>query len=163
MTSKSFTVSHGGIRLRVSLRPTVRDVHRAYQACHNGAGRRDGMQVHAFFYPTLSLSAKHVGGVVLPESGGELNELVPHEVAHAVIHAHGGVLPHDDEDTATAIGVLTARIFRRINRIRGGYDSPEDPRHAGWPRCTASVGFRRPDQGQRPVARHAEHDPAADV
>lgn len=119
--AKTFAVSHGGIRIKITLRDTVKEVHGAYQACHLGARRRDGKTVHAFFVPTLSESAKHVGGIVLPMSGGNLNELVPHEVSHAVIDYYGGVLPHDDEAAATAIGHLSARIFKRINKLRVGW------------------------------------------
>lgn len=119
MSAKSFTVSHGSIRLKVTLRETVQDVHRAYLACNNGVRPHRGEIVYAFFSPTQSVTAKHIGGIVLPMYGGNLNELIPHEVTHAVIHAHGGVLPHDDEDTATAIGSLCARIFKRIKQIGG--------------------------------------------
>lgn len=114
--NNAFTVRHGRIRIKVTLRETVRDVHRAWLAFNGGTRRRDGKTVHAFFWPTLSARAKHVGGIVLPLSGGNLAELVPHEVAHAVIHAQGGVLPHDDEAAATAIGALSARIFRKIGK-----------------------------------------------
>lgn len=118
--AKTFTVAHGGIRIKVKLCETVRDVHLAYQASRNGATRRDGLEVNAFFCPTRSITAKHIGHIVLPLDGGDLNEFVPHEVSHAVIHAHQGVLPHDDEDTASAIGVLCSRIFKRLNQIKAG-------------------------------------------
>lgn len=103
----TFTVRHGGIALKVTLRETVEDVHRAYKACANPGTRTSaGQAVHAFFTPTASLSAKHIGVIVLPQRGGRLYEYVPHEVTHAVIHAHCGVLAHDDEACATAVGVL---------------------------------------------------------
>lgn len=114
----TFTVRHGGIALKVTLRDTVEDVHQAYKA-NSCPGTRysNGQRVHAFFVPTQSASAKHVGGIVLPLAGGNLCELVPHEVTHAVIHAHGGVLPHDDEACATAVGRLSALIFRRLRMM----------------------------------------------
>lgn len=118
MSAKSFTVTHSGIRLKVRLLPTVADVHRAYKACGCSGLRYSASQaVHAFFTPTASLTAKHIGIVVLPQRGGRLYELVPHEVTHVVIHAHCGVLPHCDEACATTVGVLCARIFRRLRKM----------------------------------------------
>lgn len=117
MVARNFTVKHGGIQLKVTLRDTVREVHQAFQAFNGGMRRRDGRIVHAFFWQTQSAKAKHLGGIVLPMAGGDLRELVPHEVAHAVIAHHGGVLPHDDEAAATAIGMLSARILKRIEQI----------------------------------------------
>lgn len=116
--STTFTVRGGGIALKVTLRETVEDVHRAYKACScPGTRYSNGQRVHAFFAPTASPTAKHAGIVVLPQRGGRLYELVPHEVTHAVIHAHCGVLPHEDEACATAVGVLCARIFRRLRTM----------------------------------------------
>lgn len=110
---KLFTVSHGGIRVKVRLLPTVADVHREHQAiarrCH------DGNNVCAFFMPAQRVS-RHVGTIVLPLQG-KLRELVPHEVTHAVIHALNGVLSHDDEACCTAIGRISARIFRHIEQV----------------------------------------------
>lgn len=114
---KVFTVKHGSIRIRVTLRETVRDVHEAYRANKNGMQLRRGEKVQAFFAPTQSTTAKHIGRIVLPFAGGDLRELVPHEVTHAVICSHGGVLPHDDEAAATAIGIISARIFRHIEKM----------------------------------------------
>ena len=118
MAATTFTVRHGSIRLKVTLRETVEDVHRAYKA-NSCPGTRfsAGQCVHAFFAPTASTTAKHVGIVILPQRGGRLDELVPHEVTHAVIHAQGGVLPRDDEACATAVGLLCARIFRRLRKM----------------------------------------------
>lgn len=105
----TFTVRHGTLRLKVRVLPTTRDVHREY--IKGGKQRANGKHVHAFFQPTAT--ANHIGTVVLP-SNGRLAELIPHEVAHAVIHALGGVLSHDDEACCTAVGVLSARITRKI-------------------------------------------------
>lgn len=115
MAAKSFTVSHGSIRIKVKLLPTVRDVHTAYQSLPGGRAR-PGKTVHAFFRQTVS--GKHVGTCYFPERGRHF-ELVPHEVSHAVILAQGGVLPRDDEAHCTAVGILCARIFRRIEQIGG--------------------------------------------
>lgn len=114
----TFTVRHGGIALKVKLCETVEDVHRAYKACAAPSTRTSaGHVIHAFFTPIASRAAKHLGTVVLPQRGGNLYELVPHEVTHTVIHAYGGVLAHDDESCAVAVGVLCARIFRRLRAM----------------------------------------------
>lgn len=113
MAAKTFTVSHGGIRLRVRVLSTIKDVHRAYQTSP-GVRARPGKIVHAFFRETKS--GKHAGTLFLaPDSC--LYEMIPHEVSHAVINAQGGVLPRDDEDYCTAVGILCARIFRRIGQM----------------------------------------------
>lgn len=110
MKTTTFTVSHGAIRIKVRVLPTVRDVHCAYQAMPGGRAR-PGKTVHAFYRETRG---KHY--IFLPQDG-KLHELIPHEVSHAVIHAQGGVLARDDEDCCNAVGVLCARIHRRIGQI----------------------------------------------
>lgn len=112
---KIFTVSYGGIRLKVRLLPTIRDVHREFVAGY--ARRRDRKTVHAFFAPTSRATAKHTGTIVLP-ADGRLEELIPHEVVHAVMAKIGGVHHTDDEALATTVGVLSARIARRIEAGR---------------------------------------------
>lgn len=113
----TFNVRHDSILIKVTLLETVRAVQMAYQAFHNGAHTQNS----AFFYPTLSVSARHIGGIVLPLNGGNLNELVPREVAHAVIHAiirtRRCVLAHDKETTAAAIERISARIIRRVKKM----------------------------------------------
>lgn len=113
MATKSFTVSHGSIRIKVKLLPTVADVHREHQTvarrCH------DGKTVFAFFLPAQRAS-RYAGTVVLPLEG-RLREFIPHEVTHAVIHALNGVLSHDDEACCTAIGRISARIFKHIESM----------------------------------------------
>lgn len=63
---KVFSVSHGGIRIKVRLLPTVADVHREHQAvarrCH------DGNTVCAFFLPTPR-ATRYVGTITLPLQG----------------------------------------------------------------------------------------------
>jgi predicted SprT family Zn-dependent metalloprotease len=116
MASKTFIVRHGSIRIKVKLLPTVADVHREYLK-HNGIARcRDGKNAEAF---TLRKSdkANEIGVVYLPEHGGDLFELIPHEVNHVVIHALNGVLSHDDEDAALAVGILSSRIFKRTRQM----------------------------------------------
>lgn len=110
---KVFTVNYNGIRIRVRLLPTVRDVHREYTA---GKRRRDGETVHAFFEPKCHASAKYTGTMVLPMDG-RLEELIPHEVVHAVMSTIGGVHCSEDESLATAVGILSARIARKIGAV----------------------------------------------
>ena len=113
MASKTFTVSHGTIRIKVKLLPTIADVHREHQA----VARRcyDGKTVCAFFLPAQR-ATRHVGTIVLPLAG-KLREYVPHEVTHAVIHSLNGVLSHDDETCCTAVGRISARIFKHIDQM----------------------------------------------
>lgn len=107
----SFTVSYGGMRIKVRVLPTMRDVHREY--IDGLPRRRDGKTVQAFFAPANAPSAKHGGTIVLPFDG-RLEELIPHEVVHAVMHKIGGAHCFDDEKLATSVGILSARITRKI-------------------------------------------------
>lgn len=110
---ETFTVSHAGLRLRVRLLPSHREVEREF---HAGRRRRDGRFIHAYFAPTKSQSARHGGAIVLA-GNGRLQELVPHEVTHAVMHRLGAAHCTDDEPLATAVGILTARILGRLDRL----------------------------------------------
>jgi hypothetical protein len=110
----TFSVAHGGVRLRVRLLPTVAAVDAQYR---DGRRRRAGQVVHAYFQPSASAAARHHGTIVLGMDG-QLDELVPHEVTHAVIHYLRGVSANDDELAATAVGILSARIFSRTRSMR---------------------------------------------
>lgn len=109
---KVFTVKHGGISIRVRVLPTIRDVHREHQA---GFKRERNGTVCGFFAPTRRSDAKHIGIIVLPLDK-RLPELIPHEVTHAVLHKMCRVESIDDEAFAIAVGVLSARIARKIGR-----------------------------------------------
>lgn len=111
---KTFTVSHGRIRIKVRVLPTVRDVHREYRAGYTW--RRTGMVVNAFFAPTNHPRARYAGTIVLP-ADGRLAELIPHEVVHAVMSRTGFAHHTEDEALATAVGVLSARITRKIGSL----------------------------------------------
>lgn len=113
MVAHVFTVSHGSIRVKVKLLPTVADVHRKHQAVARRCN--DGKTVCAFFLPAQR-AGRYVGTIVLPLQG-KLHELVPHEVTHAVISSLNGVLSHDDEACCTAVGRISARIFKHIGQI----------------------------------------------
>lgn len=109
----AFSVAHAGLRLRVRLLPTDRDVDREYRG---GRPRRDGLYIHAYFAPTKSQRARYGGTIALP-ANGRLAELVPHEVVHAVMHKLGGGVLQDDEPLATAVGILAASILGRLDRL----------------------------------------------
>jgi len=117
MAAKTFTVSHHGIRIKVRVLPPVRDVHRAFGDKRDLRPMRGGL-VNAYFDPMQSAKAKHVGTIVLPLDG-KLQELIPHEVTHAVLHKARAVAAVDDEGFATAVGLLSARIHRHIEQIGG--------------------------------------------
>ena len=107
-----FSVAHKGIRLKVTLLRSVAEVDARYR---DGRTHRAGELIHAFFQPTMSPAAQYHGTIVLPLDG-HLDELVPHEVAHAVIHCMRGVSANDDECAATAIGTLSAKIFSEVRK-----------------------------------------------
>lgn len=108
----SFNVMRGGVRLRVRVLATVAEVHKAYGA--GGARhRRAGRMVHAFFQASET-KAKSIGTLVLPASGGDLADLVPHEVTHAVMCRLQRVTAEDDERLATLVGQLTRTIRARL-------------------------------------------------
>jgi len=108
-----FTVSYNGIRIKVRVLPSTRDVQREFSKGYRQ--RANGKHIHAFFAPALAANAKHLGTIVLP-TNSSLEELIPHEVTHAVMHKMGGVHCSDDEALATAIGILSGRIARKISR-----------------------------------------------
>ena len=110
---KIFTVAYLGIRLKVRVLPCIADVHREYTA---GKRLRNGTLIHAFFAPMSSPAAQFTGTVVLPIDG-KLAELIPHEVTHAVLHKCRVAVASDDEGFATAVGVLSARIARKIEAM----------------------------------------------
>lgn len=111
----TFTVRHGTLAVSVKLLPTVDDVHRAYTGGSKVPRRSNANVVHGFF--ETGSTDKIVGTIVLPMQGSNLLEIVPHETAHAVIHHLNGVLSHDDEACSTAIGCISAGIFKQLRKI----------------------------------------------
>lgn len=105
-----FTVEARGIRVRVRVLPSIDDVAEAY---HGGARRSERCRVHAFFQSACR--APLVGTITLP-ADGRLDELVPHEVVHAVLHQLGDVRAADDEEFALSVGLLSAKIFLHLHR-----------------------------------------------
>ncbi len=106
-----FAVSYGGIRLRVRVLPHAKDV---YTECTGAKKWRARAELpRAFFRPAVA--GKYTGTIVLA-GNDDLAEIVPHEVTHAVLHKMRLVETHDDEAFALAVGVLSARIARKIKR-----------------------------------------------
>lgn len=112
-----FTVSYAGIRLKVRVLPTVRDVHKEYESNYTDgkAIRRSGNNVDGFFAPTVRRDARFFGTVVLPLNGC-LPELIPHEVGHVVRRKMGVIDSSNEERFCMAIGILSSRIARKIKR-----------------------------------------------
>ena len=111
-----FNVAHKRIKLRVRLLPTVADVD-AEAKLRTGLKVRRGHRVHAYFQPTSTAGAEFMGTVVFPLNG-RLDELVPHEVTNGVIHHMRAVSANDDEAAATAVGMLSAKIFKQIKQYK---------------------------------------------
>ncbi|CUI61108.1 Uncharacterised protein [Achromobacter xylosoxidans] len=115
-----FHVVVAGMRLRVRLLPTVADVDAEYRG---GRRRSDRKVVHGYFQAAAP-GARVIGTVAVPLSGSNLREIVPHEVSHAVIHHLQGVSARDDEAAASAIGLLCAAIFSRIEALAAFQETP---------------------------------------
>lgn len=108
-----FHLRYGELRVRVRVLPSVAQVDRAYYA---GRRCRDSRRIYAYFEPEPEPHAARVGTVVLPANGA-LQELVPHEMVHAVMHELGRADRRADEYLAGAVGVLTARALARLRRL----------------------------------------------
>lgn len=108
-----FTVALRGLALRVRVLPTAADVDRE---CRRFEGRRQRgtPTARAFFAPAARLCS--VAGTIVLPADGRLDELVPHEVVHAVLHRTGSVHPASDEAFATNVGLLCAKIFLGLHR-----------------------------------------------
>ena len=103
-----FTVEARGIRVRVRVLPSISDVDEAYR---DGPRHSERCRVHSFFHGPKG----GIGTIVLP-ADGRLDELVPHEVVHAVMRANGDVRAADDEEVALSVGLLVAMINVRLVR-----------------------------------------------
>lgn len=75
---------------------------------------RGSSRARAFFAPA-SRKTGVIGTIVLP-ANGSLEELIPHESVHAVMHRIGGCHRADDETLATDVGLLSARITAALHR-----------------------------------------------
>ncbi len=110
-----FTVSYGGIRLKVRVLPHAKDV---YTECTGVKKWRTRAELPRAFFQASPRSRKYTGTVVL-SGNDDLNELVPHEVTHAALHKMQCVTSNDDEALATTVGILSSRIIRKIAKRRG--------------------------------------------
>ena len=108
-----FTVGLRGLKLRVRVLPTVADVDAECRR-HEGRRQRGTPKARAFFAPSIRLCS--VAGTIVLPADGRLDELVPHEVVHAVMYRIGGVHCSDDERLATDVGLLSAKIFLGLHR-----------------------------------------------
>jgi hypothetical protein len=105
-----FVVCYKQFRIKVRPLPTENEVHSAFPAGAKKASTTSaGFKVNAFY------NCK-TGWMFLPIDG-HLEELVPHEVTHAVLYKIGEVHCNDDESAATAIGILTARILKKMRAL----------------------------------------------
>lgn len=112
----SFTVQYVGIRLRVRLVPTVQDVWRIWEHLARDPLRRVRVEDRplSFFCPALHPASKHWGTIILLHSP-RLYEHVPHEVVHAVFSYFDQTInPADEEEFASAAGVLSQKIFKKL-------------------------------------------------
>lgn len=114
-----FHVAAADMRLRVRVLPNVADVDAEYR---QGRRRSDRTVIHGYFQPAAP-GARVVGTVAVPLAGTNLREIVPHEVSHAVIHHLQGVSARDDESAATAIGLLCAAIFSRLEAFAASQEN----------------------------------------
>lgn len=110
----TFTAAARGTRVRVRVLPSITDVDA--EAC-GGLPRVDHRTRHALFRPAHAVphGAGPVGTIVLPADGALL-ELVPHEATHAVMHELRAACHSDDEELATTVGLLSAAIFKGLER-----------------------------------------------
>lgn len=111
---KQFTVSHETIRLRVKVYSHAKDI---YALLNNGAKWRASYAElpHGAFIASRSSAARFIGTILL-SGNQDLNDDVPHEVAHAVVHFYGGISATTDEPAAYAIGRLTSKILKKVRR-----------------------------------------------
>jgi hypothetical protein len=107
-----FTVSYAGIRLKVRVLPHAKDV---YKECTGAKKWRMRAELPEGFFQAPARPGKYTGTIVV---AGNCNiaEIVPHEVVHAVIHKLRSVETDNDEAFALAVGILSARIARKIER-----------------------------------------------
>lgn len=122
-----FTVCHPGIRVHVRLLPGVTDVDAACLRHEGRQRRRRGSWTTRAYFAPAATSAYHrnnlVGTIVLP-ANGDLTELIPHEVTHAVMTRYWLLREDDEEDLATVVGRLCAKIAAGL-RQRGFDLQPE--------------------------------------
>lgn len=110
---KVFYVSYSNIRLKVRILPHSRDVFTEYSGGKKWRMRDELPQ--GFFEATTNPYAKYLGTIVIA-GNSDLNDVVPHEVFHAVLCKMRQVHTDNDEVAAYAIGVLTSRILKKAKR-----------------------------------------------
>jgi len=112
---KVFDVSYKGIKLHVRVLPHAKDVMREFRSGGTKWKLGKGKMSEGFFSGNC-LPARYTGTVVVA-GNAELNEVVPHEVVHAVLWKMEQVNTIDDEPFAYAVGALTRLILDQIGTI----------------------------------------------
>lgn len=111
----SFIVSHNGLRLKVLVLPTIKDVH---TYCDIRTGSKTSISKEGwtcgFFMPLPSGPCQ--GMIVLPRKGN-LFYYVPHEVTHAVMNSFDYVTRKDDEEFAVTVGKICTKIFTKLRAL----------------------------------------------
>lgn len=107
---KIFSVSYKGLSFNVRLLDDARAVSREYKRTHHDPGCK---YVLAFFSPSQKSHAHAIGTIVLPLNG-KLEELIPHEVFHAVLSHFKNVNAINEEPFAEILGNISAKIYRKI-------------------------------------------------
>lgn len=110
----SFTAAARGTRVRVRVLASVADVDAESRAPRTPDKQR---LHHAIFRPRHEVphAAGPLGTIILPADGALL-ELVPHEATHAVMHELRAACHTDDEELATTVGLLSAAIFKGLEK-----------------------------------------------
>ncbi len=107
-----FTVSYAGIRLKIRVLPHAKAVYTEYT---EGCSWRMRAALPEGFFEAAGARARYTGTIVLA-GNADLQDVVPHEVFHAVLYKMKTVSTDDDEQAAYAIGMLSARITKKVNR-----------------------------------------------
>lgn len=105
-----FLVSYAGVRLKVRIMPSAQDVYTEY------SGAKWRMRAELPMGLFVPATCGKFTGTIIVAGNCRVEEIVPHEVVHAVLWKMGGVHTTDDEPFAYAVGILTSRILRKINK-----------------------------------------------
>jgi hypothetical protein len=115
-----FYVGYKGLTYRVRLMENIEAVSREYKATHHDPAARN-MHVCAFFSPSVRKCSHVIGTLVFPLTG-QLEELIPHEVFHGVLHHFRSVHRFEDEPFAEILGKLSAKIYKKIRKNFYAFD-----------------------------------------
>ena len=105
-----FVVSYRGVRLRIRAVPHSKDV---YTELTGAKWRKRADLPRGFFLPYTAANAKCLGLIVLA-ANEDLEEIIPHEVTHAVLYKMKQVHTDDDENFALTVGILSKKIHDKL-------------------------------------------------